>query len=431
MSKLKLHDRYQKVVETAPSSIQNRRLISLIIDSALRMARSVRYCSLGTFEFLVSPRDSQFYFMEINPRLQVEHTITESLCNTDFVQLQLLIAQGKTLSGLGLSLPSSSELPPTGASIQLRVTAEDVSRDFSLSIGRINAVSLPGGNGVRVDTYIKPGVIVSHDFDSLLAKIVLTGSERDMVIRKGVRALENLTIGGITTNINLLKGILRSDDFREGLCDLQWLETNLKCITDCSNRQYKNESRLGGTIDMTGEILPAILGTSSPNSGFSFRKGDCWKLDITRPTSDTPEQHVVRIERLLRNDFPSSLTAEVFVKSGKDKRGESSLQDFKIELSRSSVPVNIAGVQRGDQSNPSHLICPISGQLIGMLVVEGDPVDAYEVLAIVRQMKMEIEIRAHKAGIVKRLWDIEPGTDVEDGLLVCEILDEQRLREKL
>ena len=424
-------NRYQKLVEIAPSSILDRRLVASLIECALRIARSVSYCFLGTFEFLVSPQNAQFYFMEINPRLQVEHTVTESLCNIDLVRLQLLIAQGKTLPSLDVPLPPSSELPPTGVAMQLRVTAEDVRREFSLSIGRINAVSLPGGNGVRVDTYIKPGVIVSHDFDSLLAKVILTSSDRDVTIKKGIRALEDLRVEGVTTNIALLKGILSADDFRKGNCDLQWLENNLNTIVQSVSHTRKSGMGSAGLPDSISTGPPTATGSTSPSSAFSFRKGDCWKMDIAEPTSASPKRHIVQIKRLLRNDFPSSLAAEVSVLFSDSKAEEPSQRDFKIEISQPSFSVNDGVTRRGNPSDPTHLLCPISGQLVEVLVDEGDTVDTHEVIAVVRQMKMEIEIRAHKAGIIKHLWDAEPSKDVADGYLVCEILDDKRPRQKL
>ena len=369
--------------------------------------------------------------MEINPRLQVEHTITESLCNLDLVCLQLLIAQGRTLSNLGISFPLSSEPPPVGAAIQLRVTAEDVRRNFSPSIGRINAVSLPGGNGVRIDTYLKPGVIVSHDFDSLLAKIILTSSDRHVAIRKGIRALEDLQVEGITTNIDLLRGILSAEDFYSGQCNLQWLEDNLDSIIDLGESQRRKSIGSTGVANEAIEKPHAISGGSSSSSGFSFRKGDSWNMSLANSTSTAPEQLVVQISRLLRNDFPSNLIAEVSVSSNDHDADKSSLQDLKIELSQSTFSTNSSSITRGDRSNPAHLACPFSGQLVETLVNEDDNVDTYDAIAVVRQMKMEVEIRAHKPGVVKRLWDIEPGSGVQDGLLVCEICDEQRLREKL
>lgn len=227
--------RFQKVIEIAPSTISNRTLIASVIDAAVRMAKAIKYQSLGTWEFLVSPKDSQFYFMEINPRLQVEHTVTEAICGVDLVQWQLLIALGKSLPDIGpdTSLQhAAARPPPSSTSIQLRVTAEDVERDFSISIGRVRGVLLPGGNGIRTDTHLRPGVIVSADFDFLLAKLIITSADWDTAVAKAERALQDVLIDGVTTNLGLLLGIVQSAGFRSGHFDTQWLERHLKILVD-------------------------------------------------------------------------------------------------------------------------------------------------------------------------------------------------------
>jgi pyruvate carboxylase len=166
--------RFQKVVEFTPSSIPDRKLVAQVIEAAMRMARKVKYSSLGTFEFLVRSSPPEFYFLEVNPRLQVEHTITEAVAmGMDLVKLQLLLAQGQPLSSLfpkGLS--EDLQAPPPIHSLQLQVTAEDVSNDWSLSVGKISSFRLPAGNGVRVDSHLLPSqpTVVGTDFDSLIAK---------------------------------------------------------------------------------------------------------------------------------------------------------------------------------------------------------------------------------------------------------------------
>lgn len=149
--------RYQKVIEFAPSLVPNRSPIAKIIEAALKMARHISYFSLGTFEFLVHPTTQLYYFLEVNPRLQVEHTITEALSTTDIVKSQLLLSQGASLSSCGLPLtPRSPSTPPTAHSIQLRITAENTQSNWSLSIGKISSFNFPVGNGIRIDTHLLP-----------------------------------------------------------------------------------------------------------------------------------------------------------------------------------------------------------------------------------------------------------------------------------
>ncbi|KAI6895851.1 hypothetical protein KC318_g11074, partial [Hortaea werneckii] len=143
--------RYQKIVELAPSTAPDRRVIAPVIEAAVRMAEKVQYASLGTFEFLLNPSSSEFFFLEINPRLQVEHTITESICSIDIVKAQLELAQGASMAEAGLrDLSSDPMQPPKMHSIQLRITAEDPEKNYSLSIGKIQSFHFPSGQGIRV-----------------------------------------------------------------------------------------------------------------------------------------------------------------------------------------------------------------------------------------------------------------------------------------
>ncbi|KAB2569939.1 Pyruvate carboxylase, partial [Lasiodiplodia theobromae] len=182
--------RWQKVVEEAPSTIADREVVGRVIAAAVRMAERLSYFSLGTFEFLLHPHTHAFYFLEINPRLQVEHTVTESILpGLDLVQTQLLLQQGACpLSACPGIPPTPLSSPSPLHSIQLRLTAENPSRSFSLSTGAITSLHLPeGGPGIRVDSH-RPSA-VGTAFDSLLAKIVVTAGSRAACIRKAVRAL--------------------------------------------------------------------------------------------------------------------------------------------------------------------------------------------------------------------------------------------------
>ena len=178
----------------------------------------------------MNPATKEYYFLEVNPRLQVEHTITESISMTDIVKAQLLLAQGAPLTQCGLSVaPGSPEVPPSAHSIQLRITAENVRSDWSLSIGKITSFQFPSGNGIRVDTHLISGrpAVVSADLDSLVAKDV---------VRKARRALEDTRIAGVKTNLDMLKAIVTHSDFLNGQCDTQWLESKQEELFRLSQR---------------------------------------------------------------------------------------------------------------------------------------------------------------------------------------------------
>jgi acetyl/propionyl-CoA carboxylase alpha subunit len=419
-------NRYQKVVEIAPSTISNS-LRTMVIDSALRIAQKLRYRSLGTFEFLVSPSRSEYYFLEINPRLQVEHTVTETIASTDLVYLQLQIANGRSIKDLGLDIPAADANFPGAVAMQLRVTAEDSRNNFALSVGRINHVTLPRGNGVRVDTHIEPGTVVSADFDSLLAKVIVYGLDYTMAIRKGLRALSDLSIEGVTTNLDLLNGILLSDAFRAGECDTQWLEKNIQSATEAGSAYRQGEKRPeAASRSQAIASVPEATGKS-----VSIKKGDCWDLSLTGSKDDGPSSHNIRIAKIMRNDFPSSFAAELSISSATSSHSDPPLL---LRLTQAVASGAIEGSKegrKGDPANPNHLVCPLSGQLVEVLVSDGDKVQEYEAVAIIRQMKMELEIRAHRSGTVQTLWDADEGEDVAVGALVCEIVNSPKPKEKL
>jgi pyruvate carboxylase len=186
--------RFQKIVEVAPAPVRRRTVIAL------------KYLGLGTWEYLVNVDQGKFFFLEINPRLQVEHTITECITGVDLVREQLLLAQGlQNLDAIWPGQPISERKTPPSASIQLRLCAEDPLSGFSLSIGKVSDVQFPTGNGVRVDSHLSRGGVVGSDFDNMMAKIILTAATFDQCVVKARRALEETKVDGVKTNLNRSK----------------------------------------------------------------------------------------------------------------------------------------------------------------------------------------------------------------------------------
>ncbi|KAL1867662.1 hypothetical protein Daus18300_006217 [Diaporthe australafricana] len=419
--------RFQKVIEIAPSTVSNRTLIASVVEAAVRMAKTIKYQSLGTWEFLVSPKDSEFYFMEINPRLQVEHTITESICGVDLVRLQLLIALGKSFKDiLGLDTPLKSidaRIPPPSTAIQLRITAEDVKQDFSLSIGRIRRVLFAGGNGIRMDTHLRPGVVVSADFDSLLAKLIVTSPDWDSAVAKAERALQDVLIDGVTTNLSLLLGIVRSADFRDGQFDTKWLERHLKMFINPSQ-----ELPLASSSTGSGFSKSQPSANPSKSSSQLVRKGDQFKIEVEDSGGMKAFEDLVSITSVIRNDFPESLAVKMSTLSttGLDSSLDTKTrQSYTVRLlKQSETQRSLTGSlnQSTTREDPSQLICPVAGQIVELLIEEGEVVAEGDAVIIVRQMKMELEVRAHRSGIVQSLVDLDDGDSVTVGMAICSII---------
>ncbi|VXB06862.1 pyruvate carboxylase [Nocardioides sp. AX2bis] len=215
--------RHQKVVEIAPAPHLDPELRERMCADAVRFAREIGYRNAGTVEFLLDP-DGRYVFIEMNPRIQVEHTVTEEVTDVDLVQSQLRIASGETLADLGLS---QDTVTLRGAALQCRITTEDPANDFRPDTGRITSYRSPGGGGVRLDggtTYT--GAEVSAHFDSLLAKLTCRGRTFEAAVEKAQRAVAEFRIRGVSTNIAFLQAVLADPDFRAGRVTTSFIETH-------------------------------------------------------------------------------------------------------------------------------------------------------------------------------------------------------------
>jgi acetyl-CoA carboxylase biotin carboxylase subunit len=213
--------RHQKVVEEAPSPIVTPDLRKKMGEAAIRLARAGRYVNAGTVEFLVDAH-SNFYFLEVNTRLQVEHPITEQVTGLDLVKLQIAIAAGHRL-------PFAWEtLTPRGHAMEVRLYAEDPDNNFFPSPGKILARTVPSGPGIRLDEGIYEGWTVPNDYDPLLGKLIAWGNSREEAIARLRRALEEYTVTGIKTNVALFRRILNEPDFLRSEIHTTWLDELLR-----------------------------------------------------------------------------------------------------------------------------------------------------------------------------------------------------------
>ncbi len=208
--------RHQKLIEETPSPFITEELREKMGEAAVKAAQAINYQSVGTVEFLVD-KDRNFYFMEMNTRIQVEHPITEEVIEYDLIKEQIKIAAGVAISG--------KNYYPRKHAIECRINAEDPFNNFMPSPGKITVWHMPGGHGVRVDSHAYAGYVVPTYYDSLVAKLIVTGKEREEAIRKMLRALDEFVIDGIKTTIPLHKRILSHPDFVKGNYNTKFLET--------------------------------------------------------------------------------------------------------------------------------------------------------------------------------------------------------------
>ncbi len=209
--------RHQKLVEESPSPVVSAELRQKMGTMAAKAAAKVGYTNAGTMEFLVDSR-GQFYFMEINCRIQVEHPVTEAVYDVDLVKLQLAVAAGEKLT------LKQSELRPRGHAIECRVNAEDPERDFAPEAGLVTEFVPPGGPGIRVDSHLFQGCRVPPFYDSLVAKVIAHGLDRAEAIARMRRALEEFAIGGIKTSIPFHLRVLNDPVFLNGQADTTYVD---------------------------------------------------------------------------------------------------------------------------------------------------------------------------------------------------------------
>ncbi|WP_029099770.1 pyruvate carboxylase [Brevibacillus thermoruber] len=242
--------RHQKVVEVAPSLALDDELREAICQSALKLMKQAGYSNAGTVEFLLTP-DRRFYFIEVNPRIQVEHTITELITGIDIVQAQIRIAEGHALSDPEIGIPSQEAVQMSGYAIQCRVTTEDPENNFLPDAGRLLAWRSGGGFGVRLDGgngY--PGAIITPYYDSLLVKISTYATTFDQAARKMLRTLREFRIRGVKTNLPFLENVVTHPDFLSGQYDTSFIDTKpeLFIFPGRQDRGTKLLSYIGNTI---------------------------------------------------------------------------------------------------------------------------------------------------------------------------------------
>ncbi|PPI93241.1 acetyl/propionyl/methylcrotonyl-CoA carboxylase subunit alpha [Nocardia nova] len=418
--------RYQKIIEEAPSSAVDESLRDKLGSAAVDAARAIGYRGAGTVEFVMDPA-GDFYFLEVNTRLQVEHPVTEAVTGTDLVRAQLLVAEGKPLPPEVLS--------PTlrGHAVEVRLYAEDVAAGYLPSTGTVHRFEVPDLPGIRVDSGIRSGSRVGVHYDPMLAKVIAHGADREQAVRRLGRALAETVVHGVTTNRQLLVSILREPEFRAGAIDTGYLDRHDHVAMSRSNDPRAEvvhliAAALIGAARRRGGagILPQLpagwRNVPSSAAWAAFRTDDDAEhriaYDLRRGvvTVDDDEHTVVvhdcdcgRIDLSVdgvRTVVRSSRVADTeYVDSG---LGSSTL----IESPRFTDPA--------DTQEAGSLLAPMHATVIRTAVDVGDPVAAGAVVVVLEAMKMEHTVTAPHDGLVTSL-PIEVGSTVEGGAVLAVI----------
>ncbi len=347
--------RHQKLIEEAPSTLLTPESRRDLGEAALAIAEACGYTNAGTVEFLVRP-DGTFYFLEMNTRLQVEHTVTEMVTGLDLVAEQLAIADGHPLS--------FDEVPVVGHAIELRINAEDPANQFRPSPGTVTEYQEPGGPGVRVDSWITPGTTISQYYDNLLAKLVVWGRTRQAAIARAERALDEYRVAGVATTLPAHRAVLSHPLFVSGEAHTRFVEEELMLDPEPFDRgEARPTEDQGPGREMTVEV--------------GGRKFDVtfWPPAVPDPGGDRPMR---RPPRRRTGGGPASAEAGMVL---------SPMQGTIVKVS----------VKAGDRVTADQQICvleamkmeneirsPMDGELVELKVRPGDTVRTNEVVAIVR-----------------------------------------------
>ena len=257
--------RHQKVVEIAPSVGLPQVLREAICDSAVRLCRAVGYESAGTVEFLVDMDRNEFYFLEVNPRIQVEHTVTEVVTGIDLVRSQILISEGELLHGSSVGVPRQQDIHTRGVAMQCRITTEDPENEFKPDYGRLSTYRSPGGFAVRLDAGNGfAGSVITPYFDSLLVKLTTWGTNLNEAVRRADRSLREFRIRGVKTNIAFLDNLILDPTFISGRATTDFIDVSpellrVRAPRDRANKvlSYLGDVIVNGRDDVRDRIEPS------------------------------------------------------------------------------------------------------------------------------------------------------------------------------
>ncbi|MDN4615731.1 biotin carboxylase N-terminal domain-containing protein [Leifsonia sp. F6_8S_P_1B] len=432
-----LQRRHQKVIEEAPSALLDAATRARIGEAACRVAASVDYVGAGTVEFLVSAEaPDEFFFMEMNTRLQVEHPVTELVTGVDLVEQQLRIAAGEPLAF------AQEDVRLTGHAVEARVYAEDPSRGFLPAGGRVLALREPAGEGVRVDSGLAPGLPVVTEYDPMLAKVIAWGPDRPEALARLDRALAGTAILGAVTNVGWLRDLLADPEVRAGTMD-----------TTLIDRRVAEQGAQGDDGPSLAERVAAALlahgeREQRPPAGVGAVWGapTGWRLGSPRPVhydvadaevavagsrvSIDGEEHEASLRLLPAT--PGAPEAVLLTLDGVTTRfdlardgdtvwlgSEGRARALRLRDRAERLAERLAALDRGDAAAHPELRSPMPGTVIAVAVESGSTVAAGDTVAVVEAMKMEHRLLAPVAGVVR--LHVAPGDLVRLDQLVAEV----------
>jgi 3-methylcrotonyl-CoA carboxylase alpha subunit len=429
---------FQKLVEEAPAAFLDAATRETLFDAALRLGRAIGYDSLGTVEFLIDADGGDPWFLEMNTRLQVEHPVTEMITGLDLVEMQIRVASGERLP------LTQKEVGSRGAAIEVRINAEDPARDYRPGVGKIEAYSEPDGEGVRVDSGIRSGSEVTHHYDSMLAKLIASGPDREGAVRRLCAAIERFVILGVGTNQAFLRDLVGDPAFTAR-------PLTTKYIGEIFPRGWKSAEPeewiyagaaaallMGRRRDIgAGELRnPWISLTGFRVTGRAGRPG---RAKLRVDVADAPSRVMTLLPSadgfVAESDGNSNQIAIRFVPGGFVAIHDGSIDECVAHVGDNRVSIfcggqaenftiapiahALAGSAKANHPIESHVVSAMPGRIISIEISVGQAVRKGDTVIVMEAMKLILSLVAPRDGTVSAI-NCTAGQTVAGGIRLIE-----------
>ncbi len=424
--------RHQKIIEESPSPAVSEPLRREMGAAAVAAGKTIGYVGAGTVEFILAPT-GEFFFLEVNTRLQVEHPVTELVTGLDLVELQLLVAQGEPL-------PAPAFEPRiVGHGIEARLYAEDPHQQFLPSAGRLDRFSVPGGEGVRVDSGVEDGSVVTANYDPLLAKVIAYGPTREHARRRLAAALRRSQVFGLTTNRDLLVGVLEHPEFAVGAIDTHFLERHEPAGLADGVLPAGEADVCAVAAALVGQAARRAHAPQLPHlpSGWRNNPSQLQRTCYLTPSGERCVDYRLDPKPYLEVDGqPVDVQVLALSPHGADLLVHGVRRRFDVVdtehatyVSTSYGSVTLTEIPRFPDPDEHHAagsqLAPMPGSVVRVEVSAGDRVEQGQVLVVLEAMKMEHRIVAPEPGVVSAV-EVARGAQVSAGDVLV-VLDEEVL----
>jgi 3-methylcrotonyl-CoA carboxylase alpha subunit len=409
--------RHQKVVEEAPAPGLSGELRRAMGEAAVRSAQAIGYVGAGTVEFLLDAR-GEFFFMEMNTRLQVEHPVTEAITGLDLVAWQIRVARGEALP------ITQTQVPLNGHAIEVRLYAEDPSNDFLPATGRLDLYrESAAGPGRRVDSGVEEGDEISPFYDPMLGKLIAWGEDREQARLRLLSMLDEFAIGGLKTNINFLRRIIAHPAFAAAELDTGFIPRYQEQLLPVAGTL--SEAFWEAAAQAVAQSLPQLARLDDPASPWSLNSGlraglppevtlhlSCEGQDRALTLSAAGHGKLIDEQLIVEHDGVRRTLRAI-------RQGDALYLQWEGELRRITMHDPISAVE-ASHSHQGGLTAPMNGSIVRVLVEAGQSVEAGAQLVVLEAMKMEHSIRAPHAGVIKALY-CQEGEMVGEGSALVEL----------